>query len=89
MTRVQKQRKEFNDYIDKYQWLSKDIVQYEHYFEIKQNSGNIICTLKDEVILDEMKNEGFMVVISNDLANVSNVFHAYRRKDNLKKLFRC
>ncbi len=75
MTRVQKQRKEFNDYINKYQRLPKDIEQYEHYFEIKQNNGTIICTLKDEVILDEMKNEGFMVVISNDLTNVSDVFH--------------
>lgn len=87
MTKVQKQRKEFNDYIEKYQRLPKDVEQYEHYFEIKQSRGKITCTLKDEVILNEMKNEGFMVIISNDLKNVTKVFNTYRRKDVVEKAF--
>lgn len=60
--------------------------QYGNYFEIMQNSGHITSTLKDEVVFCEMKNEGFEVVISNDLTNVTDVLY-YTRKDVVEKAF--
>lgn len=87
MTKVQRQKKEFDDYIAKYQRLPKDLEKYEHYLEIKKNRNKITCTIKDEVIMNEMKYEGFMVVISNDLKKPNEVFNTYRRKDVVEKAF--
>lgn len=85
MTKVQKQKKEFDDYIVKYQRLPKDLEKYEHYFAIKKIRNKITCTIKDEVILEEMKYEGFIVIISNDLKKPNEVFYTYRRKDVVEK----
>ena len=84
---IQKLKKEFDEYITKYNRLPKDIEKYEKYLEIKKVGKRITYQIKDEVIEKEMKYEGYMVIISNDLKNVEEVFYTYRRKDVVEKAF--
>lgn len=87
MHKVQKLKKEFDEYIQTYNRLPKNIEQYEKYLKISKSKGKYISTIIDEVIEQEMQYEGYMVVISNDLNNVNDVFYTYRRKDVVEKAF--
>lgn len=85
MASVMRKKKIFEEYVLKYNRLPKNIEDYEKYFKINKKAKTI--SLLDDVIEEEMKNEGYMVIISNDLTNVKDVFTTYRRKDVVEKSF--
>lgn len=85
MARIMRKKKEFEEYVLKYNRMPKDLEKYEKYFKINKRTKTI--SLLDDVIEEEMKNEGYMVIISNDLTNVKDVFTTYRRKDVVEKSF--
>lgn len=87
MNKVMTLKKEFDEYILAYNRLPKNIEKYEKYLKINKVKGKYICTIIDEVIEKELLHEGYMVVISNDLQNVSDVLYTYRRKDVVEKAF--
>ena len=85
MASIIKKKNEFEEYVLKYNRMPKDLEKYEKYIKINKRTKTI--SLLDDVIEEEMKNEGFMVIISNDLTNVKDVFTTYRRKDVVEKSF--
>lgn len=87
MNKVQKLKKELDEYIQTYNRLPKNIEKYENYLKINKSKGKYISTIIDEVIEKELLYEGYMVVISNDLKEVNDVFYTYRRKDVVEKAF--
>lgn len=87
MNEVQKLKKELDEYILTYNRLPKNIEKYEKYLKITKSKGKYISSIVDEIIEQEMLYEGYMVVISNDLKDVKDVFYTYRRKDVVEKAF--
>lgn len=87
MNKVQKLKNELDEYIRIYNRLPKNIEKYEQYLKISKSKGKYISTIIDEVIEKELLYEGYMVVISNDLKEVNDVFYTYRRKDVVEKAF--
>jgi transposase len=67
--------------------LPKNTTRYDKYFQLEQLTDQITITIKDDVIRDELKYEGYMVVFSNDLSEIEQVFKIYRRKDVIEKAF--
>ena len=85
MSNVMRKKKEFEEYVTKYNRLPKELDKYSKYFTI--NKRKLTIEILDNVIEEEMKYEGYMVIISNDLTNVKDVFNTYRRKDVVEKSF--
>lgn len=85
MNNVMKKKNEFEENVNKYGRLPKDLDKYDKYFEI--NKRKLTISIKDEIIENEMKNEGYMVIISNDIDNVKDAFKTYRKKDVVEKAF--
>ena len=85
MSNVMRKKKEFEEYVTKYNRLPKELDKYSKYFTI--NKRKLTIEILDNVIEEEMKYEGYMVIISNDLINVKDVFNTYRRKDVVEKSF--
>jgi transposase len=67
--------------------VSREHTKYLNIRKSKVNASGFIVTIKDEVIRDELKHSGWVVVISNDVADARRAMHIYRAKDAVEKGF--
>jgi transposase len=65
----------------------KDTSKYNKYFELRQLKNKIKISVKNEAIQNELKHEGYIVILSNDLKNIKEVLYTYRTKDVVEKAF--
>ena len=87
MTRVIKQKKELEHFIEIHHKTPEDMSKYNKYFKVKKNRGKFIVEILNNEIEKELAYEGYIVMISNDLKDINKVFLTYRRKDVVEKAF--
>lgn len=85
--KVSKLKEELEKYISIHHKAPDDITKYTKYFNIKKTRSNIKIEIKDENIEEELQYEGYLVIFSNDIKDVKEVFKTYRRKDVVEKAF--
>ena len=85
--KVSKLKEELEKYISIHHKVPDDITKYTKYFNIKKTRSNIKIEIKDENIEEELQYEGYLVIFSNDIKDVKEVFKTYRRKDVVEKAF--